>query len=192
MKTFICILSLLMFALFSLCSWSYAEVYSWVDKNGKLQFSNTTPPAHVKKVKIGKEIGVNQEIRDKKIKNRRIETEEEYEIKQEEIRENNKRAAETRKKQDRIKWETAKKRKKLMAKIWAEKRSINAKIKNYRNKCDSGNRSAKDESDCRYRVKKRYDRVLSTLRRSPNYYFDNRYRIDEETEDMLGNCSWYK
>lgn len=186
MKNFTCILSLLTFTLFTLCSWSYAEIYSWVDKNGKLQFSNTTPPANVKKVKIGKEISVSQEIREKNIKNRRIETEEEYEIKQEEIRKNNKIAAEVKKEQDKIKREKVKKRKKLMAKVSAEKRSINAKIKNYRIKCDSGNRYAKDESDCRYRVKKRYDRVLSTLRKSPNYYFDNRYRIDGETEDILG------
>lgn len=165
-----------------------AAIYSYVDKNGKTQYTNMAPPRAAKAVKKTKEIMVDKAIVEERLEQKQLETKESYEWEKEQQREAEQLATEKRKEQNRINRRIQQEKREQKAKIREEKKYMLAKQKNWLSNCDSLKVGFLIVQKCRDRVKKRTKQDLRFLTKTTRSYFihkfSNRYDTDRYFDEM--------
>jgi len=167
---------------------SSAQVYSWVDAEGKLHFTNTIPPSVAGTVIADEEFTSSKEELEVRVNNKKIESEEKFEIQREKRRKRRELLLIKKKNEEILRNEKFKERRELFVKIRDEKNVLIDNMKIAQKKCDQHKGwGYVFKSNCQDEVQKRYKIVISTLNSSPQYYFQNTYRIERATEKFLEN-----
>lgn len=159
-----------------------AEIYSYVDKNGKTQYTNVAPPQSARTVQKSKEISVTKDILQERIEQKNAETDESYEQKQERQRQAARTAQREREEQDRINRQIQEEERERKTKIREEKKYILSKDKNWLSKCDSMKTGYLIVQKCRDMVKKRTKQDLRRLTKSTEHYFTHKYSNRGDTD----------
>lgn len=177
------------FALFffpiSLFSVASAEIYTWIDENGKTQFSNSIPPSNGRVVAAKQEIRTPENQLESRIEQKKADSDLEEQEKSIEraaakVQRQAKKAEQARQAR---KEREAKKRSREEAQ--AERQVLAGKEKNWISKCQGIRTGYVNLSKCEDKVKKRFVEVSAILSSYPEYYFKNDHRIDQETERIL-------
>ncbi|MDK9707404.1 MAG: DUF4124 domain-containing protein [Desulforhopalus sp.] len=172
MKTYIQILLLF----FVLSAQASAEMYTWVDENGKTQFSNTIPPPGTKAETIKDDTNITASSKPRETRPKEKDIRQRYDQSIATIERNHQKALD-RIENDRIEGERQE--------LAGERRSLDSKKKRWLERCEKETDGYVNESDCRDHVNERFDVVFGMISRTPKYYLDHRHSIDGETDKLL-------
>lgn len=175
------LISSLLFALFlPVCI--KAEIYSYVDKNGKTQYTNMAPPRSAKAISKTKEITVTGTELQERIEQKRVETDESYEVRKEQIREAARISAEKKAERNRVALQNEVEKKEKKRKIRNETKYMLSKEKIWLSKCKDMKKGYLIVEKCRKQVKKRTKRDLRFLRKSTRSYFIHKFSNRGDTD----------
>jgi hypothetical protein len=173
MKPLILIIPLI----FALCSaQASTEIYTWVDEDGKTQFSNTIPPPGTKAATVNDDTDITASSKPRETRPTENDTRQRYVQTQKNIERNYQKALD-KIENDRIEREKQE--------LEGERRSLYSRKERWIERCEKETDGYVMESDCRDHVNERFDVVFSMISRTPKYYLSNRNSIDHETNALL-------
>lgn len=159
-----------------------SEIYSYVDKNGKTQFTNMAPPQSAKAISKTKEITVTGGELQNRLEQKRMETEESYERREEQKREAARISAEKNAARNRVAQQNAVEKKEKKRKIRNETKYMLSKEKMWFSKCKNMKKGFLIVEKCRDRVKKRTKTDLRFLRKKTKSYFIHKFSNRNDTD----------
>jgi hypothetical protein len=165
-----------------------AEIYTYVDENGKTQFTNIPPSTNNKVITIpdkAKETENSSEPAEERLQKKKEDIEKKYKERQEASKKDSLLAHKRQKEQDQIDQADKAKKEQIKSKVRAERDFVMQKKKRWLAYCDDLKNGYVVSSDCRDMVKENFTKVVAMLDSSPTYYFENKSRIDRDNEGEI-------